>query len=624
MNIIVLAFIGAVIVTAILVGARVLLGKKPTDMRQVAAYGALFFVLNFIGDLLLLYFAMPALTGPYGGWQWVLWPLILSGGLSILLSGVAAGSRFAEQLTQGSLWRQLRGRVVVPARTPSWRTWVGEGGGSAGIIAIAVALTVALIVNSLIVIFTTWFDPNAKALSAIPNIAVQTSNAGLPTTDVKHIVLVTQGIAAFKGQQVLSQSGQNLGSKFHVEQTQFVLQSIAQHLYWIAPLVYNNVFSNIGNYDTPGFVAVDAEDPDAQPKLYTDHHLHYVPAALLNQELLRHVYLSGYTYGDLLDPTLEVDDNWKPYFTISVMQPSRGFTGEQLYRVLLVDAETGAIQDFAPKDVPSWVDRVMPASVVNDYLTWWGLYHSAPWFNLSGAGQQKPAQMPQLVYNSVDQPVWLIPMTSNTQTDSASTGFILFDTRDNGAKFYPLTGVGVGDNVNSVFTAAEAPRTFNVSAVQLYVIYGVPTWVAIYTQPNQFGETFQMIGMVPANDLNGSSVQLGTTRDLALSAYSQWLASKNQLTVGDPNAGVGKKTVTGKVIRIAPVQVNNATLYYLSLVGQSHIFTAPLSLSPLLPLVQPGDTVTISYVDSSQQLVNLLAFDDPSISSQLGTPGATP
>jgi len=39
-----------------------------------------------------------------------------------------------------------------------------------------------------------------------------------------------------------------------------------------------------------------------------------------------------------------------------------------------------------------------------------------------GLGQQKPASDPQLLYNNIDQPVWLVPMTSSSQNDNSSTG----------------------------------------------------------------------------------------------------------------------------------------------------------------------------------------------------------
>ena len=143
------------------------------------------------------------------------------------------------------------------------------------------------------------------------------------------------------------------------------------------------------------------------------------------------------------------------------MQPTRGYTGDVLRKVLLVNAHTGDITQYDPQNVPTWVDRVMPADTVNQYLTWWGLYHAAPWFNPSGAGQQQPASSgPQLVYNNADQPVWLVPMTSNATSDNSSTGVFLFDTHKNQAVFYTAAaGLGIGDNVleHLCFDARQHP-----------------------------------------------------------------------------------------------------------------------------------------------------------------------
>jgi hypothetical protein len=614
-----LTLLSTVVVVAILVGARFLVGRPTGDeTRSLVRWAGMIAGVTLVLNFLILYFSMPAFTGPYGGWDWVLWPLLVAGGISVALGSVAAGQRISDTLRQ-RYQVLMRGRVVTNA--PRRNT----GTVTAGIAAIALALVIGIVVNSLIVVFTTWFDPNAKALAAIPSI--QKSSDALPPTNVKHIVLVTQAIAAYRGQQVLAQSGQNLGSIYHLETDQYTLQAVDQRLYWIAPLVYNNIFSNLGNYNTPGYVAVDAENPDAPPQLHTGYHLRYVPGALLNQDLLRHVYLSGYTYGNLVDPTLEVRDDWRPFYTISLMQPTRGFTGEVLHQVLLVDPQTGAVHVYAPRDVPSWVDRVIPSSVVSDYLTWWGLYHAAPWFNPSGQGQQQPVGNPELVYNDVDQPVWLIPMTSSSASDNSSTGVMLFDTKKNAATFYNVAGLGVGDNVSTAFASNPANiRNYDVSTPQLYSIYGRPTWLAIFSQANTNGATFQAVGLVAADDLSGNNVQMASSLSLALTQYSQWLAAhpKGGGNNGGPSSTGNTMTVTGKVLRIAPATQSGQTIYYLQIAGSSHIFTASLAISPLLPLVQPGDTVTGTFLETGQQVVALTTFADSSIVLATPTPVATP
>ena len=626
MIIFLLALIGALIVMAILTIGRLGFGRRePFVAQKFVRWFAWYFVFNYIFCLAILYFGEPALTGPFGGWQWLIWPLVLSS-IGNLFAFARPALSTLEDLSAAS-----QGRSSSRSTRAGLPTNVSRGSIAAGIFGLVVAGTIGLIVAGLIVIFTTWFDSNAKALAAIPHVITESSPT-LPQTDQRNIVLVSQNVASYKGQQVLGSNGQNLGSTYNLDPSSYTLQSIAHHLYYVAPLSYNNIFANLASSTTPGFVVVDAEDPQAQPQLCTNQSttswcpgqgasIAYLPGALLNQDLLRHVYLSGYTYGRLLDPTLELDDSFHPYWTISLMQPTRGYTGNMLSEVLIVDAHTGAIKDYQPKDVPSWVDRVMPASTVTDYLTWWGLYHAAPWFNPSGAGQQTPASAPQLLYNNVDQPVWLVPMTSSSSNDNSSTGVFLFDTHKNEAYFYPLRGLGIGSNVQDTIQSTRANiRNYTVDSIQLYTIYNTPTWVAIFAQSTGSGDIFQAVGIVDARNLNGSNVQFEPTLSAALQDYQQWLTQLGTGGVGAPSGGT-TLTVMGKVLRVSAVQQGSNTVYYLQIAGQHIIFTANLSLSAKLPLVQPGDIVKGQYSNTGSTVVNFTTFDDLSIN--LGLP-ATP
>ena len=632
-----LAVLGASIVTAVMVALALFFGRRAKAApRELALWALRLWIFNLILNLLILYLAEPAITGPYWGGQWLIWPLLLTGVFALFGGGVgrvrSAVETFTERINSGTFSTTFspRGQRRSPFRVVDQDAPATVGvpsSGAAGTTAIALALVIALLVNGLITISTTWFDGNAKALAAIPHIVTEPSSTPLPPTDVNHIVLVTQGVASYLGQQVLAGNGQNLGSVYHTNEEEYTLQSVKNHLYWIAPLVYNNVWANIGRWETPGYVEVDAEDPNTPPQLKTGYHLRYLPDAILNQDLMRHVYLSGYTNGDLADPTLEVNDSGTPYFTISLMQPTRGFSGEVVKQVLLVDPQSGAITSYAPNNVPSWIDRVIPADSVNDYLTWWGKYINAPWFNPSGQGQQVPAtDTPELVYNQVDQPVWLEPMTSNNGSDNSSTGVMLFDTKDMTGRFYPLSGLGATNNVESTFTSnPQNIRNYDVGAVQLYQIYNEPTWVATFVQKNDFGGSFQAVGIVDARHLSGANVIMASTKSEALAQYAQWLADNN--VAGSAPTPTGKSvTITGQVTRINAATERGTTVYSMLLDGQTRIFKAGLALSPELPLVQPGDTVTVTYLDTQETVVTLTAFSDASIhvSGTQSTPGATP
>jgi hypothetical protein len=163
-----------------------------------------------------------------------------------------------------------------------------------------------------------------------------------------------------------------------------------------------------------------------------------------------------------------------------------------------------------------------------------------------------------------------------------------------------------------------------VGAVQLYQIYNEPTWVATFVQKNDFGGSFQAVGIVDARHLNGANVIMASTKSEALAQYAQWLADNN--VQGSAPTPTGKPvTITGRVTRISAATERGTTVYSMLLDGQSRIFKAGLALSPELPLVQPGDTVTVTYLDTQETVVTLTAFDDTSIhvGGASATPGAT-
>ena len=638
MAIFLLALIGTIAVMVILTIGRLGFGRRERfDRRKFVPWFIRYFIFNYLFSLLILYFGRPALTGPFGGWQWLSWPLIFSsvGNLFAFARPAMGTLEDVTMAAQGGGFRTTRS-----AASRSTTTNFSRGAVAAGIFGLVIVGLVGIVAPLLITVFTTWFDVNAKALAAIPNVTMQKS-AQLPPTDPSHIVLVSKSVASYKGQQVLGSNGQNLGSAYGLDPNSYTLQSINGHLYYVAPLSYNNLFVNLSSPTTPGFVVVDAENPQAVPQLRTEQtqsgtSLAFLPGALLNQDLLRHVYLSGYTYGRLVDPTLEVNDSFHPYWTVSLMQPIRGYVGDVLSEVLIVDAHTGVITEYKPQNVPKWVDRVLPADTVTQYLQWWGLYHSAPWFNPSGLGQQAPASDPELLYNNVDQPVWLIPMTSSSSNDNSSTGVFLFDTHKNEANFYPLAGIGIGDNVMKTFQSTRANiRNYDVASIQLYQIYDTPTWVAIYVQSTggtqsadsnapvvPSGGIFQAVGMVDARNLNGSNVQYDTSLSQALQDYQQWLTQQG--SGGNVPSNGKVQNIAGKVQRVSAVQTGGNTIYYLQIEGQKTIFTANLSLSPKLPLVQPGDNVTGTFLTTGGTVVNFQSFDDSSINLGSGTPGTSP
>lgn len=79
MVILLLALIGALIVMALLTIGRLGFGRREAfDRRKFTRWFIGYFIFNYLLCLAIVYVSEPALTGPFGGWQWILWPLVIS------------------------------------------------------------------------------------------------------------------------------------------------------------------------------------------------------------------------------------------------------------------------------------------------------------------------------------------------------------------------------------------------------------------------------------------------------------------------------------------------------------------------------------------------------------------
>lgn len=470
-----------------------------------------------------------------------------------------------------------------------------------------------------------WGAANAQNFSDLANIEIASTDEKLPETDPKDIVLVTSDIAHNLGLQELNGNGDNLGSLFTINLSEWVRQSVNGHLYYLAPLEYKNPLSQFGIFTkkieaSPGIMVVDAEDPNGKARLLTGDKLHFLPGAYFSQNLRRLIYQAGYTM--IEKPQLEVDDSFHPYFTTAVLTPKFGVTGNVVKSVLVVDATTGEIKEYAPGQTPDWLDRVSSSDLVLELAFQWGLWSSKQsrdqWPNSAGQYQMTPVDA-ELVYNQKDIPVWLVPMRSHSGT--SSTGILLYDTRINHGVFYPgLNGLGVGDTVTTTFENTNANvRSFPVDAVQLYSIYGIPTWVAVYTQgQGAASSSFAAVGLLDARHLNGANVIMAPDMETALSRYSNYLASGGGLTASEIAQSAKLETVSGRLALVGMSVQQSESIFYFVVDGDSRVFTSTIKVSRLLPLMREGDTVELRFLDSKTAELAITSIQDKDLNARLG------
>lgn len=571
--------------------------------------GATSLVGGYFWFKLCLYLFTPAFVGTFWGQTGMMWAAAF---LAVFVAGI----------TWFATWIKGRGQ-----REDRWHaSALEEAGGRAAIgklIGAGSLLVLMFVVWAVTCIWQGWGDDNIKRWAGLANVRVESEEATLPPTNPDRVQMVTQGIAHFRGQQAITRGGAELSSFYKVRQEDWTKVAVKGRSYWVAPLVpASDWMQFVGSVeDSPGFISVDAEDPNGEVKVRLGHTIKVFPNGYWMRNLERFVYFNGYRDGILDDPTLEVDDEWQPYYTMTYTHPEFVIGGQVMSKMLVVNANTGVITAYDPNKGPEWIERVMSDELVKAYSAWWGHYahEKVVWLNglrNGGRYEQEPADM-DFVFNESDQSVWSLPMTSTKSSDAASTGVLYYSTRSNEAVFYPgLKGIGVGSSVEQAFFNAPDNKAekYEVKQIQLYSINGEPTYVGIYVQSQgEHGESFAGIGFLHARKINGANVIMARTKPLALSRYVNWLASGGANDAEISRTAETSAPIEGVVFRIGK---ESEDTYRFKLVGDEHTYTVTTVTYGDLSMVEPGDKVSVTFVDNGQTVRPVSRFSDITLETQ--------
>src|SRR5206468_8910299 len=115
--------------------------REAFNRRKFFNWFAGFFVLNYLICLFILYFSEPALTGPFWGWQWLLWPLVISS-----IANLFAFARPAlNVLEDASAVSQGRARSSRSSSTTQLPANASRGAIAAGIFGLVVAAVIGIV-----------------------------------------------------------------------------------------------------------------------------------------------------------------------------------------------------------------------------------------------------------------------------------------------------------------------------------------------------------------------------------------------------------------------------------------------------------------------------------------------
>ena len=518
--------------------------------------------------------------------------------------------------------------LVILAITTTLATFRRLNAGSA-------AATLAIVTFGTVWIIGYNSGHNAYLASHLVNVTVAPSDQ-LLASSTDNMVIVSPDIATTKASQAMATgiAGQRNYSTY-LQLGPATLQYVDSRMWYVFPLEFDGAGNKARLHAiVPGYIMVSAEDPDAIPVEHYDG-LYSMSIGLgggQGSEPDRWAYSHGYSGYLLDDPTLEINDQGLPFYTVTLLRPRVGWTFGAPVGVLVINAHTGQINRYALGDVPYWVDRVYSQQMAMMIANWYGEYSQAGFQGIgsSDANRFRVSGDPVMVYTGASHPVWRMLLTSYNNDNSVSK-IVEMNAATGAMRIYtpqlPMSieapVIQAFDNASGVGATLVKADHYQAVDLTLHVIYGHLTWMATY-EPQGSNPSFVGIGFIYAYEATANNVVFGSSKSAALQNYLTQLASMASANGGAPEQGGQYQTITGKIAAIGWDVTGGQKYWYITLAGQpGHVYVGTVaSVGPALVLAQAGDQVTISIlnVGAQESTQSMQSFTDARI--PLNAPGS--
>lgn len=425
--------------------------------------------------------------------------------------------------------------------------------------------------------------------------------------DARHVRLVPRELAVYYADKQLGEAGA-IGSQFETADDLVMLQRIKGELWYVIPLDFASFAAWKGTDAAPGYVLVHGEDPRHDARLVTGQKLVYTPGAYFWHNLERHLRATGYQAKGLTEFSLEIDEDGKPWWVVTVFEPTIAWRGTKITGVVIVNPETGAHTFHAMGKVPEWVDRVVPGKVVEEWIDERGTFKRG-WVNqlpvIGDHVELTEAEGSDIVYGADGQPYWVNGVTSTNAADKSVVGFMYTNSRTGRATFYRASGGTDAAVQEAVNNAVSNYKGWHAASPVLYNVYGTMASIVPVLGENW---TFQRIAIVNVQTLE---VALGENAMQAFRVYQRNLTNAGEQVA--PEAASRQETRTGTVQRIVAEVKSGNTVYYVLIEGIPHLLSGASELSPELPVTQSGDVVRFGYVETDEDVLPLISFNNTAI-----------
>ncbi|MBK9200936.1 MAG: hypothetical protein IPL73_00550 [Candidatus Obscuribacter sp.] len=466
------------------------------------------------------------------------------------------------------------------------------------------AFTGAFALLIVIPLLTTWGAFHDDAYRGLLDVEEKDFDTGQVLLDQTQARFVDQELAVRAAHELLGNQ-QGLGSM--VDIGTMSIQSVKGRLWWVGQLEHKTIAKWLTNETTPGYVMVSASNYSDR-RIVLGQKYRIGMKAFFSDNLVRHLYQSGFATTGFDDYTFELDDEGNAHWVVTSIAPKVGFDGFVAIGIAIVDPTSGAVQHYGMDDAPAWVDRIEPAELIEERINDWGTFVKGWWNQLtSGNDVIQASKGMALVYTKQGHAAWYTGMQStsnnNAQDEQSTMAFMLVDTRTGKASFYRRAGI-TEDAAKKALEGAVQEKQYSATHPIPYLVDGVPTFISVL---KDVSGNMQMVGLVSYNDR--SILSVADNLPNALRTYSARLRGKGTgIAIGST---AEKITLEGTIVRWGTEQIkDDSYVTFMIDTIPNKAFSMSERLSPEVIISKIGDHVKFQVTATGVTLIGVDGFDN--------------
>jgi len=356
----------------------------------------------------------------------------------------------------------------------------------------------------------------------------------------------------------------------------------------VSPLYYGSFFkwNNNKNTGTPGYIKIDMITQEAE-LVRTEKGIKYSPSEFFGRDLKRYLRIK-YPAAIFNSFNFEISEEGTPFWIVPIESHTIGlFGGVDIHNVLIVNAITGNVDEFAVEEAPEWIDNVYNSDLVISQYDDFGSLQSGYWNSVFG---QKGVKVTTDGYNYIpqDNDNWIYTGVTSTGRDESNIGFILSNKRTKETLYYPISGA---EEYSAMSSAEGVVQHLGYIATfpLLLKIEGQPTYMMALKDA---GGLVKMYGMV--NVEKYQVVATGETINSTKQRYRE-LLKNNSIEVSETVT----ERVTGVIENIKTASIDGTTYYYIKLNANETYFLLNIKDNQLIVLKEIGTTVSLDVDKNS-------------------------